>query len=110
MLPGGWETAPAGSLAHRWGHKEAGTQVSNSNSLCLTMQKLNQERSCHRERFKTRKRKDLSIQICKEIVDLLATGHHVGKENKGIQDGISPTSEMMVCTQSRKSEQAVTPQ
>ena len=36
-------------------------------------------------------------------MDLLATGHRVGKENKGIQDGISPTSEMMVCTQSQKS-------
>lgn len=36
-------------------------------------------------------------------MDLLATGHRVGKENKGIQAGISPTSEIMVCTQSQES-------
>lgn len=45
----------------------------------------------------------MSIQMREELVDLLATGNHVGKENNEIQDGISPASEMTICTQFQKS-------
>jgi len=41
--------------------------------------------------------------MCEEILDIPVTGHRVGKENKGIQGGLSPTSETLVCTPAQKS-------
>lgn len=66
------------------------TEVSNSYSLSHSAgAKPAKKLPCRR--FRARKRLALSIQMCEGTVDLLATGHCVGKEKDRIQGGISPT-------------------